>query len=63
MKGNNKMKQPLHRKTKIISQILVSLGFVFVLVSAITQVHGGDAASSAYLTSPEDVQLPVSHYP
>jgi predicted RNA binding protein YcfA (HicA-like mRNA interferase family) len=29
-------------KTKIISKILLSLGFVFVLGSAITQVHGGE---------------------
>jgi hypothetical protein len=35
------MKQPLHRQTKMISKILLSLGLVFVLVSAITQVHGG----------------------
>jgi hypothetical protein len=41
------MKQPLHVKTKIISTILLSLGLVFVLGSAITQVHG------------EDEQLPV----
>ena len=34
------MKQPLHMKTKIISKILLSLGLVFVLASAITQVHG-----------------------
>ena len=53
------MKQALHTKTKIVSKILVSLGLVFVLGSAITQVHGGSAASSAYPTSPEDVQLPV----
>jgi hypothetical protein len=33
------MKQPVHMKTKIISKILVSLGLVFVLGSAITQVH------------------------
>jgi len=46
MKGNNKMKQPLHRKTKVINKILVSLGLVFVLGSAVTQVHGADAVSS-----------------
>jgi hypothetical protein len=46
-------------KIKIISKILVSLGLVFVLVSAITQLHGGSAASSAYATSSEDVKLPV----
>jgi hypothetical protein len=40
-------------KTKIISRILVSLGLVFVLGSAITQVHGGSAPSS------QDGQLPV----
>ena len=46
-------------KTKIISKILLSLGFAFVLGSAITQVHGGSAASSAYSTSPQGEQLPV----
>ena len=40
-------------KTKTISKILLSLGLVFVLGSAITQVHGGSPAS------PEDLQLPV----
>jgi hypothetical protein len=40
-------------KTKIISKILLSLGLVFVLGSAITQVHGGSPAS------PQDQQLPV----
>jgi hypothetical protein len=40
-------------KTKMISKILLSLGLVFVLGSAITQVHGGSPAS------PQDVQLPV----
>ena len=46
-------------KTKIISNILLTLGLVFVLGSPITQMHGGSSASSAYPTSPEDVQLPV----
>jgi hypothetical protein len=46
-------------KTKIISKIIVSLGLVYVLVSAITQVHGGSPASSGYPTSSEDVKLPV----
>jgi hypothetical protein len=40
-------------KTKIISKLLLSLGLVFVLSSAITQVYGGSSAS------PEDGQLPV----
>ena len=34
------MKQPVHMKTRIISKVLVSLGLVFVLGSAITQVRG-----------------------
>lgn len=34
------MKQPLHKKTKIISNMLLSLGLVFVLGSAIAQAHG-----------------------
>ena len=42
-------------KTKIISKILLSLGLAFVLVNAITQVHGGSPASSAAL----DDQMPV----
>jgi hypothetical protein len=46
-------------KTKIIGKILLSFGLTFVLVSGITQVHGGSSASSAYATSPEDVQRPV----
>ena len=59
MKGNNNMKQPLHRTTEIIGKIVLSVGLVLVLGSAITQVHGDSAARSASLTSPEDVQLPV----
>jgi hypothetical protein len=33
------MKQPVHIKRRIISKILVSLSLVFVLGSAITQLH------------------------
>ena len=47
------MKQQLRMKTKIISRTLLSLGLVFVLVGAITRVHGGS------LASPQDVQPPV----
>ena len=46
-------------KTKIISKIVLTLGLMFVLVGAITQVQGGSSASSAYPTSSEDVKLPV----
>ena len=46
-------------KTKIISRILLSLGLVFVLGSAITQVRGDNPPSSAYSTSPQDQQTPV----
>ena len=46
-------------KTKIISKLLVSLGLVFVLGSAITQVHGDSPASSANSTSAEAGQFPV----
>jgi hypothetical protein len=38
------MNQALHRKTNIIRRILLSLGSAFVLVSAITQVHGDSPA-------------------
>ena len=40
-------------KTNIISRILLSLGLVLLLGSAITQVQGGSS------TGPQDVQLPV----
>jgi hypothetical protein len=40
-------------KTKFISKILLSLGFVLVLGSAIMQVHGSSSAG------PQDQQLPV----
>jgi hypothetical protein len=46
-------------KTKIISKILLILGLVFVLGSAIAQVHGGSEASSAYATSPQGGEFPV----
>ena len=46
-------------KTKIVSKILLSLGLVFVLGSAITQVHGDSSAISEYATSPQDGVLPV----
>ncbi len=46
-------------KTKIISKILLSLGLVFVLGSAIMQAHGGSAASSDYPTGPQDAEVPV----
>jgi hypothetical protein len=55
----NKKRKLSNMKTKIIGKILLSLGLMFVLVSGITQVHGGSSASSAYATSPEDVQRPV----
>jgi hypothetical protein len=40
-------------KTKVIGKILLSLSLVFMLGSAITQVHGGSPAN------PQDQQLPV----
>jgi hypothetical protein len=46
-------------KTKISSKILLTLGLMFVLVSAIPQVRGESEANSAYPTSSEDVKLPV----
>jgi hypothetical protein len=45
-------------KTKIISKILLTLGLVFVLGSAITPVHGGTQPSSASVIGPPD-QVPV----
>jgi hypothetical protein len=42
-------------KTKTISKVLVGLGLVFVLGSAITQVYGGSPASS------QGEQMPANH--
>src|SRR6267143_3753509 len=46
-------------KAKILSKILLSIGLIFVLGSTIMQVRGENPPSSAPLTSPQDVQLPV----
>jgi hypothetical protein len=40
-------------KTKLISRIILSLGLVFVLSSAVAHVHGGSPAT------PQEQQLPV----
>ena len=45
-------------KTKLISKILLILGLVLVLGSAVTRVHGGTQPSSASVISPPD-QFPV----
>jgi len=46
-------------KTKILRKVLLSLGLVFVLGSAITQVHGDSLASSAAPTTAQAEKLPV----
>jgi hypothetical protein len=46
-------------KTKIISKILLTMGLVLVLGSAITPMHGGTEPSSASVIGPPDQQLPV----
>ena len=53
------MKQPL-MQTKIISRILLGLGLMFVLVSAITQVHGDSPASPTMLRLSLSVALGMS---
>jgi hypothetical protein len=45
-------------KTKIISKILLTLGLVLVLGSAVTPMHGGTQPSSASVIGPPD-QFPV----
>ena len=45
-------------KTKIISKIILTLGLVLVLGSAVTPMHGGTQPSSASVIGPPD-QLPV----
>ena len=46
-------------KTKIISTILLTVGLVFVLGSAITPVHGGTQPSSDSVPGSLSQQLPV----
>ena len=46
-------------KSRIIGNTLLSLGLVFLLGSTIRQMRGGNSESSASLTNPEDVQLPI----
>ena len=46
-------------KTTIISKILLILGLVFVLGSAITHVHGAAQGSSPSVIGPPDRQFPV----
>jgi hypothetical protein len=46
-------------KTKIISQIVLTLGLVFVLGSAITPAHGGTEQTSASAIDALDQLLPV----
>ena len=53
------LRELIQMKTTILSKILLSLGLVFVLGSTIMQVRGENPTSSAPLTSPQDVQLPV----
>jgi hypothetical protein len=58
--------QPKHKqigitnmKRKIISKILLTLGLVFVLGSALTPMHGGTQPSSASVVGLPDQQFPV----
>ena len=51
--GQNSERKFDKMKPKIVSKMFVSLGLVFVLGSAITQMHGGSLASS------EEEQMPV----
>jgi len=46
-------------KTKIISKILLTLGLVLVLGSAVTPMHGGTQPSSASVIGPPPPQFPV----
>jgi hypothetical protein len=46
-------------KTTMISKILLTLGLVFVLGSAVRSVHGDTQASSASGIAPLDQQVPV----
>ena len=46
-------------KTQMISKILLTLGLVLVLGSAVTPMHGGTQPSSASVTRSPDQQFPV----
>ena len=46
-------------KTKIISKILLTLGLVLVLGSAVTPMHGGTEPSSTSVIAPPPLQFPV----
>jgi hypothetical protein len=46
-------------KTQMISQILLTLGLVLVLGSAVTPVHGGTQPRSPSVVGPPDRQFPV----
>jgi hypothetical protein len=46
-------------KTKIISKILLTLGLMLVLGSAITPMHGGTQSGAASVIGPPDQQFPV----
>ena len=46
-------------KTKIISKILLTLGLVLVLGSAVTPMHGGTQSDSASVIGPPPPQFPV----
>ena len=46
-------------KTKIITKILLTLGLVLVLGSAVTPIHGGTQPSAASVIGPSPAQFPV----
>jgi len=46
-------------KTQLISKILLTLGLVLVLGSAVTPVHGATQGSSPSVIGPPDRQFPV----
>ena len=54
------MKQLLHRRTKSISKMLVSLGLVLVLMSAITQVQGGSRPTPTPRPQPTPFPRPTT---
>ncbi len=48
------MNRITNMKTQIISKLLLTLGLVLVLGSAVTPVHGGTQPSSAFVIGPPD---------
>jgi hypothetical protein len=60
---NTSNHQIINMKTKITSKIILILGLVLVLGSAVTPVHGGTQPSSPSVIRPSGSAIPGGHHP